>query len=82
MRKKKTEYVSPFAPTEIPDGVYYGSLPDKIIIDGVHWICTATAIVDGVTYDKLINSIDRSIKKVERMKLLNFLKKNQLKCKS
>ena len=63
----------------LPSGIYYGSLPDYIIISDVEWIVTATGIVDGVTYDKLINSETREMKTIKREKLLKFLESEQHK---
>jgi hypothetical protein len=63
----------------LPSGIYYGSLPDHIIISGVEWIATATGIVEGITYDKLINSETREMKTIKREKLLKFLESEQHK---
>lgn len=67
--------------SHIPCGNYLGSLPEVIIIDGVHWYCSKTMVKDDVTYDMIINTKTRDKKKVERTKLLNFLIKNQSKLK-
>ena len=63
----------------LPTGIYYGSLPEHLIINGVEWIVTATGIVEGVTYDKIINSKTRELKTIKREKLLKFLEKKQHK---
>lgn len=65
--------------SHIPCGNYLGSLPDVILIDGVHWYCSKTMVKDGTTYDMIISTKTREKKKVERTKLLNFLIKNQSK---
>lgn len=79
MKRQKKDYPHPFAPTDIPTGKHFGALPDKIFINGIEWRISATAVIEGVTYDRLINTVDQTIKKVERMKLINFLIKNQQK---
>lgn len=60
----------------IPTGKLYGSLPEHIIIDGVEWVVFATGIVEGKTYDKIMNTKTNERKTVERGKLLNFLQKH------
>ena len=51
-------------------------LPKHIIIKGVKWVCIGTADTDEGVIDTLRNTETREIRKVERMKLINFLEKN------
>ena len=76
---KRKEYLSPFKDDELPTGKYYGALPRRIFIEGVEWRCSATGIVDGVTYDRLRNIETGEFKTVQRKKLLKFLEKNTIK---
>lgn len=73
--KKKYPQKHPFAPEELPTGTHFGALPDKIVIDGIEWMCMTTAIIEGKTYDKIKNTVTGEVKKVERNKFINFLQK-------
>lgn len=66
-------------PEHIPCGKYFGALPERIIINGVHWRCAITRIENDTTYDLIINTVTAEKKKLERNKLLNFLIENQSK---
>lgn len=63
--------------THIPCGELSGALPERIMINGVHWRCAITMVKDGNTYDLIINSETGEKKKLERNKLLNFILKNK-----
>lgn len=63
----------------LPCGLYQGALPNKIVIKGVHLRYSATSIINGETYDRLINTVTGKKMIVERNKLLNFLIKNGYK---
>lgn len=54
-------------------------LPEQIIIKGVQWVCIGTADTEEGVIDTLRNTETREIRKVERMKLINFLEKNPSK---
>ena len=73
--KYKEPQKHPFKPDEIPNGKYFGALPDRIFIDGIEWKCLATAIIEGKTYDKIKSTATGEVKKVERNKFINFLQK-------
>jgi hypothetical protein len=72
-KRNQNNYKPPFEPTEIPTGVYEGSLPEKIIIKGDEWIVVKTGEVENILYDKIMNTNTLEKKTIKRDKLLKFL---------
>jgi hypothetical protein len=59
----------------LPTGKYYGSLPDYIFFDNAHWTVLKTGDVEGITYDKIKNTVTQQVKIVKRKNFIEFLSK-------
>lgn len=75
MEKQKSNYKLPFTPTELPTGVYYGALPERIIIQGVEWVVTKTGTVNNETVDRIKNLNTNEVKVLKRKTLIKYLEK-------
>jgi hypothetical protein len=59
--------------TTLPTGKLKGALPEKLIINGVHWLCVKTEVIGNDTFDTFVNQVTGERKKNNRKKTINFL---------
>lgn len=57
----------------IPTGKLKGSLPEKLIINGVYWRCVKTEVIGNDTFDTFVNQVTGERKTNNRKKTLNYL---------
>lgn len=75
MKKRKVNDFKPFEEKQLSTGEYYGALPDKIIINGEHWVVVKTGDVNGETIDKLKNFNTNKTKVLKRQTLIKYLER-------
>lgn len=60
-------------PTHIPCGKYYGALPDKLILNGVHWIYIGVEMVGNIAFTTIKSTISGEYKVLRNTDILSML---------